>query len=169
MLDKNENSYGSKTGLVCDLTVVKLGKKLRILGYDVEIVKSSNMATIENVVKTKNIKKLLITKSRELARKLSGILVLSNNVSEQIEEVLSKIQSTARGNPRCSECNAELIECSKEDIVGKVPTYIFESFERFKHCPKCGKIFWEGSHFQLRGIWNLADLKDFKLRRGESK
>ncbi|MEJ5258201.1 MAG: Mut7-C RNAse domain-containing protein [Fervidobacterium sp.] len=169
MLDKNENSYGSKTGLVCDLTVVKLGKKLRILGYDVEIVKSSDTTTIEKVIKTNQINKTLITKSRKLARKLSGILVLSNNVSEQIEEVLSKIQSTARGNPRCSECNAELIECSKEDIVGKVPTYIFESFERFKHCPKCGKIFWEGSHFKFRGVWNLANTKDFKLRRGESK
>ncbi|MGB9796287.1 Mut7-C RNAse domain-containing protein [Fervidobacterium gondwanense] len=169
MLDKNENSYGSKTGLVCDLTVVKLGKKLRILGYDVEIVKSSDTTTIEKVIKTNQINKTLITKSRKLARKLSGILVLSNNVSKQIEEVMSKLQGITRGNPRCSECNAELIECSKENVAGKVPTYVFESFEHFKCCPKCGKVFWEGSHFQLRGIWNLADLKDFKLRRGEPK
>ncbi len=108
--------------LLCDLTVVKLGKKLRILGFDTEIIKTVNQQTVKELLKDTNTQ-------------------LSNNPA------------------RCVYCNEVLEDCPKEEVIGRVPVYIFETLEHFKRCPKCGKVYWQGTH--------LVKCKEFFASRGE--
>ncbi|WP_448374861.1 Mut7-C RNAse domain-containing protein [Fervidobacterium sp.] len=152
---------------LCDLTVVKLGKKLRILGYDVEIIKSVNPSDIENKIAADNRK--LITKSHKLAKKYNGILIVSNKIIEQLQEILPILTNRAKkGSARCAECNEPLVEYSTENVTGKVPIYVFESIENFRYCPKCGKIYWKGTHVIFFERWNNVE-RTLKSRQGEVK
>jgi len=152
---------------LCDLTVVKLGKKLRILGYDVEIIKSVNPLDIENKISADNRK--LITKSHKLAKKYNGILIVSNKITEQLQEILPILTTKAKkGSTRCAECNEPLLECRSERIVDKVPIYVLKSVENFRCCPKCGKIYWKGTHAIFFERWNNTE-KTFKSLQGEVK
>jgi hypothetical protein len=46
------------------------------------------------------------------------------------------------------ECNALLVEESEEAARKQVPPYVASTFHRYHRCPECGRIYWEGSHFQ---------------------
>lgn len=133
---------------LCDLTVVKLGKKLRILGFDTEIIKTVNQQAIKELLKHTN--RTLVTKSKELVKACGGILITKNRTSEQLEELLMILNNTNPQLPnapaRCAYCNEVLVDCPKEEVIGKVPIYVFETIEHFKRCPKCGKIYWRGTH-----------------------
>ncbi len=47
---------------------------------------------------------------------------------------------------RCIECNVELLEADKTDIEPLVPEFVYHHYARFKICPSCKKVYWEGSH-----------------------
>lgn len=127
---------------LCDGTVIKLGKRLRTFGYDIEIIYKTDPYSVSEVLKST--RRTLITKSKKLHKQLNGIYLVSDNLTDQIDEILSKL-----GNPgptRCAHCNAILIECNKDTVKDKVPVYIFQTHEEFKYCPNCGKVYWKGTH-----------------------
>ncbi len=47
---------------------------------------------------------------------------------------------------RCIECNVELMDVEKKHIEQKVPEFVFHQYEQFSECPRCRKVYWEGSH-----------------------
>ncbi|QAV33164.1 hypothetical protein SAMN04488510_10578 [Fervidobacterium changbaicum] len=162
MCKHNDNN---ELRFLCDLTVVKLGKKLRILGFDTEITRSIRVDEIGEIIRQTS--RRLITKSRNLANTFGGILVTKNRVSEQVIELFAILKSLdmeiTRTAARCVNCNEVLEDYSKEEVIDKVPIYIFETVEKFKRCPKCGKVYWQGTH-----LAHLQNLKQQTLRRKET-
>jgi uncharacterized protein with PIN domain len=49
---------------------------------------------------------------------------------------------------RCLECNTTIEEVSKEEIFYKLPPRTREYFNIFWKCSGCGRIYWEGSHYE---------------------
>ena len=45
-----------------------------------------------------------------------------------------------------SEKVVRIISAKKEEIMNKVPDFVFLNRERFHFCPKCKKVFWPGTH-----------------------
>ncbi|HLL81045.1 MAG TPA: Mut7-C RNAse domain-containing protein, partial [Longimicrobium sp.] len=41
-----------------------------------------------------------------------------------------------------------LAEVAKEAVLDRLPPRVRESRDRFKSCPGCGGLFWEGTHHQ---------------------
>ncbi|HCI29613.1 MAG TPA: Mut7-C RNAse domain-containing protein [Fervidobacterium sp.] len=134
----------SNPKFVCDGTVVKLGKRLRILGYDVEITYKTDLPNVSEMIVATG--RTLITKSITLHKQLGGIHVKSDRVMEQVEEIISKLG--VPGSTRCSRCNSELVECDKDSVKDKVPIYVFQTNDKFKCCTKCGKVYWKGTHIK---------------------
>jgi uncharacterized protein with PIN domain len=82
------------------------------------------------------------------------------STEEQLAFVLGQLGLAAR-EPRCMACGGELVETAKEEMAGKVPPRSYAWCDRFWQCQRCGKPFWQGSHWQ-----RIADtLRD--LRPGE--
>jgi uncharacterized protein with PIN domain len=45
-------------------------------------------------------------------------------------------------------CNEILLSVSKEEVEGKVPDFIYRSYDSFHACPRCRRVFWPGTHLQ---------------------
>ncbi|TFH31064.1 MAG: hypothetical protein E4G98_00840 [Promethearchaeota archaeon] len=50
---------------------------------------------------------------------------------------------------RCSVCNAQVMNISREEAQSRIPQGTFEHHQQYWLCsnPKCGKVYWRGSHW----------------------
>jgi uncharacterized protein with PIN domain len=115
----------------------RLAKWLRILGFDAAFPRSRPSAH-----------RLFVTARRSIAY-ASAIIVTGPDPIEQLRQVLE--QAGIRSDPklllsRCLICNVPVNEVRREDVAGRVPDLILEKTDLFHQCPKCGRIYWEGSH-----------------------
>ncbi len=137
---------------ICDEMLGTLAKWLRILGFDTEYAKGMDDTAILD--KAGNEGRILLTRDRELheraiKRKISAMYLSNADLKEDLGEVLKE----HRPDPdlfmsRCTVCNTPIEEIEKEDAGGKVPDGVYERQERFWRCPKCGRYYWEGSHWE---------------------
>jgi hypothetical protein len=49
---------------------------------------------------------------------------------------------------RCLECNGPLRPIDKAQVLERLPPTVRENYESFTTCDQCGRVFWEGSHWQ---------------------
>jgi uncharacterized protein with PIN domain len=64
----------------------------------------------------------------------------------QLAFVMEQLQLAPQA-PRCMACGGELFEVPREEMAGKVPPRSLAWSERFCQCRRCGKPFWQGSHW----------------------
>ena len=135
---------------IADATLGKLVKWLRILGYDT--VTWWGRAERPFLRQAAADERVALTRRRDLAgRQFSGRLVVirSEQIEEQLPELLARLSlcpQEERFFSRCLKCNAPLRKVSREEVEGKVPSYIWETSAKFRACPRCGGIFWPGTH-----------------------
>lgn len=143
-------------------TLGKLAKWLRLLGFDTlyepEITAERFIEKLENdrivLTRTQRIKKLLVS------RKL--IFIESDHVERQLSQVVRELGlkvADTRPFSRCLRCNLPIVTAEKDLLWGRVPDYIFQTHELFQKCPKCGRIYWSGSHTQ-RSLEKIRTLFD---------
>lgn len=127
-----------------------LAKWLRILGYDVSYDNRIDDDEIVDRCEAEN--RVALTRDRRLIqrRRLRRfVFIRSNHLLGQIREVLSYLGEeidAERVLTRCVECNALLETASKEAVRDHVPSYVYQTQNRFKRCPSCRKIYWGGTH-----------------------
>lgn len=95
--------------------------------------------------------RLVLTKDRRLAAILGSdaYLVYGSKVAEEFTSLVPLLRHLAcRFDPlsRCMDCNEKLTSMKHAEAEGNVPRYVFASCRDFMRCPKCGKIYWEGTH-----------------------
>jgi uncharacterized protein with PIN domain len=143
-------------------TLGKLAKWLRLLGFDTlyepEITTERFIEALENdrifLTRTQRTKKQLVS------RKL--IFIESDHVEKQLNQVVRELGLTVadtRPFSRCLRCNSLIVTAEKDSLWGRVPDYIFQTHDLFQKCPKCGRIYWPGSHTQ-RSLEKIRTLFD---------
>jgi uncharacterized protein len=65
----------------------------------------------------------------------------------QLAFVLQKLGLELR-TPRCMACGGALAEVSRDAVRENVPPRTYAWVERFYACGRCGRVFWEGTHWQ---------------------
>lgn len=141
---------------VCDVMLGRLARYLRMLGLDAPYVRHGEGAAFSHGQP----QNLFFTKSPARMDRPGCVLVRSNDPQEQVLEIKEHIRpyiDRAVFMTRCLECNALLAEAKKEDAEPLVPEYIYHHHERFRTCPSCHRIYWEGSHADEMMVW----IKDF--------
>ncbi len=136
---------------VVDVMLGRLAKWLRIAGFDV--LYSNRFDDDELVELSLAEGRILLSRdTRLLVRKAVKQFIFLE--SEQVQFQMKQVFETAgiKALPdiltRCLHCNDLLADASRESVKDKVPPYVFEHQSHFKTCPKCGKIFWAGTHRQ---------------------
>ncbi len=112
----------------------KLARWLRILGYDTEL--ASREKDSELIVRARTEGRILLTRDKSI----QGIH-LPDGLEDQLV-CLAKLGLTIPPEPqpkRCPVCNGEL-----EPIREGLP----EGVDHGWKCRKCGKTYWEGSHWK---------------------
>ena len=135
-------------------TLGKLAKWLRLLGFDT--LYESEVDTDKFIEKLDN-DRIFLTRTRGTRRKSTIsklIFIHSDHWSEQLKQIIQELGLKAaqtRPFSRCLDCNILIVNAAKDSLRGRVPDYIFETHDHFLKCPKCGKIYWSGSHTE-RGL-----------------
>ncbi len=148
---------------LCDATCHRLARWLRFLGIDTEVTSEYRVHPLLRMVDKSG--RILLTRNRKFVEeKNPRVYVLNSDfVFEELKEVIEQFNIK---NPslftRCTRCNEVLKKIDKEKVKGKVPYFTYRHFDEFKICPRCDKIYWQGSHYELikkrlvkEGIWEI--------------
>ena len=134
---------------IADVMLGRLAKWLRIAGFDVLY---SNRFSDEELIaiSSREGRVLLSRDTRLLIRKpvREFIYLESQDIQMQIRQVFETMGMLSLPLPltRCLSCNEALVETTRESVRDSVPVFVYKTQARFKSCPKCGKIFWAGTH-----------------------
>lgn len=134
---------------VADVMLGRLAKWLRIAGFDVLY---SNRFSDDELMEISNREDrvLLSRDTRLLIRKpVKKFLFLeSPDFHSQLKQVFASlpIPGFTALLTRCLSCNVLLVETARERVRDAVPAFVYKTQPNFKSCPKCGKIFWAGTH-----------------------
>lgn len=66
---------------------------------------------------------------------------------EQLRFVMRHFRLPLRP-PRCMACGGGLIEVPRHEAAAEAPPLAFRRCERFWRCGRCGKLLWQGTHWQ---------------------
>lgn len=132
----------------------RLARKLRLLGLDTEYHRGSDREFVKRSIKENRIP---VTKDEVLTRRrafkkahLPVIFPDFNDYHKQVHYVINQLKKLEiypeDRKTRCSVCNKELLKLNNSSAQGNVPAYVFKKQNVFFLCPKCLRIYWEGSH-----------------------
>ncbi|MGC8746843.1 MAG: DUF5615 family PIN-like protein [Candidatus Saccharicenans sp.] len=141
---------------IADCMVGKLARWLRILGFDVAYYPKIEDDELIQLAAKEN--RIILTRDHELIKKAhrrkslkqNTLLIESESWEEQVEQVLDhfKLRPKIDPNSRCLECNEKLKFLPKARAKNLVPPFVYEKADSFALCPKCGRVFWKGTHFR---------------------
>jgi uncharacterized protein with PIN domain len=137
---------------VCDNTVGRLARLLRMAGLDTAYVAENDLQQVISLSREQG-RKIVSRNSRflELTLATDFYHVTSDNDEEQFRTLVVDLQlklSTDQFLTRCLECNEVLVEIDKQEVKGRVWPYVWQTQDRFHTCPGCGKIYWRATHIK---------------------
>ena len=145
---------------LADATLGRLSKWLRMTGIDV-----AWDASVPDAIRLKNLPEAdgrwVLTRSRKVFERLGPdrcLLVQPDDVFDQVRHVIQHFGITRddlRPLTRCTLCNRQMSEASKQSIAGQVPDYVWQRHKQFMKCSGCQRIYWRGSH--TRRIHAMVD------------
>jgi len=132
-----------------DINVGKLARLLRMAGLDARYEPDLSDGELAALVRTDE--RVLLSRNRELLKRkevIHGRLIRAEQPEEQLREVIDLYDLSDMLKPfcRCLACNTMLEPVAKETILDRLEPLTRKYYHRFKLCPGCGRIYWQGSH-----------------------
>jgi uncharacterized protein with PIN domain len=134
-----------------DSMAIKLGKYLRCLGYDAEWDAGATTRTLAR--RAEREERIFLTRNtrggEEFALPPRSIELASDDPVEELAQVVRECALDVRSRlfTRCIGCNVELAPVAdRESVRHRVAPEVLERYARFYTCPRCGTVFWKGSH-----------------------
>ena len=150
---------------IADNNVGKLARWLRLMGYDTLLLKQKDDNEMIQIALSDN--RVILTKDNEFMKrrlvvngKLKTILIKQDDPKLQVQEVLRKSILNYHFKPfsLCLECNQVLIARDKEEVQNLIHPHVFETQIKYTQCPKCQRIYWQGTHWQAM-VKRIQDLQ----------
>jgi len=130
-----------------------LSKWLRMMGFDCIYITGENLDNKLLDIALKE-DRILLTGDRELYRKTirrggKAIYTPGTSLEDKFKEIRGRIdlkQWVGKLPYRCSQCNNILKKVETEKL-DNIPPSVRKRFKYVWFCDKCGKAYWEGSHW----------------------
>lgn len=135
---------------IVDRMLGRLAKELRMLGYDTVYYRGDNAYQMIKLAREED--RVILTRNTKLIPKRSEdrlVRIMEDKTPLQLKELIQKkVISLYEENlfSRCLLCNIPLDKIPREEAKGKVPDFIFYQQKEFSRCPRCLRIYWQGSH-----------------------
>jgi len=136
---------------VADVHLGKLARHLRMAGFD---VLWDNAWDDDEIVRTASLqRRTILTRDKGMLRRREverGYFVRATESGAQLAEVLRALQLETRVAPftRCRVCNSLLEDVPKAAVLDRLPEKVRSFYDRFKRCPGCERVYWEGTHYE---------------------
>lgn len=114
--------------------------------------------------------RILLTRDRGLLKRKEvtrGYCLRDVHPRRQLVEVLRRFDLLGAARPltRCMACNGDLGRVDKAEVIAVIPPDVAERQEAFNRCRSCGRVYWEGSHFdRLTALIQAAAEEAERLR-----
>lgn len=134
---------------IADAMLGRLARWLRLMGFDtLYFADISDSELLKLALKEQRI---ILTRDTAFPKRDIGefILIESEDLHEQLEQVVRKVRPAFPGEMRCANCNGTLSEVRrKEEVADSVPEFVYLNHNRFLRCDGCGNVYWEGSQYR---------------------
>ena len=138
---------------LADEMLKKTARWMRLIGFDtVYLDRVSDAKVLEAAARQERV---LLTKDGKLAGEaqkleIEVLLLPQNGIEEDLKRILEEygLKPAFPEKTRCPECNGKLEPKRREEVKEDVPAGSRESSKRFWKCLECGKIYWEGAHWE---------------------
>ena len=131
--------------------VIKLGKYLRVLGYDADW--NLQLRTHELILKANREGRVFLTRNLQLSAQYPSakqvLIVKEQDPTEQLRAVVAAfdLDPGCALFAKCIRCNVLLENVpDKEQVRSRVHPNVAERHDQFYRCPNCATVFWHGSH-----------------------
>lgn len=135
---------------IADVMLGRLAKWLRIIGYDTLYFRRIEDSQLMRMAMREG--RTLLTRDVELFNRggFQGLFIEGQDLEAQLAQVMreARLRPKVKAGVRCPLCNERLQGVKKDQIRGLVPAYVYFAHEEFTRCPRCGKIFWRGTHWE---------------------
>jgi hypothetical protein len=136
---------------IVDCMLGRLAKWLKILGFDT--LYFNKIEDSDLLARTQKERRVLLTRDNgliEKSRSLKALFIESEDWNNQVRQVLNEFDLWDEVSPysRCIECNVELKDLPKRRARNLVAPFVFQRAKSFALCPRCGRLFWGGTHLQ---------------------
>ena len=138
---------------IVDLNVGRLAKWLRVLGYDALFVPDADDDQLIRIAAEED--RTILTRDSFIMQRrvvtsgqVKALLITSDYRQTQLRQVIQALGlKDDHQFSRCIECNLPLRDVAKEDVKDFVPPFVYSTQEEFMRCPRCGKVYWKGTHW----------------------
>lgn len=138
------------TRFIADSNVGRLGKWLRLLGWDT--VYDAHMADEEIVRRALREDRVILTRdtgicARKIVRKC--VLLRSDDTMQQLSQVIHELDLELDPDSMfrlCPVCNEQVLPAEKEAVADRIPRYVRKTQTKFTECPVCRRVYWHGTH-----------------------
>ena len=132
-----------------DTHLGRLAAHLRMLGFDVLYRTSGDDEELAHTSAAEH--RILLTRDQGLLKRgevIWGYFVRATEPRAQLLEVLKRFNLFHLAAPfqRCLRCNALLQPIARESIQDRLPPRTAQSYDNFRICPSCNRLYWAGSH-----------------------
>lgn len=146
----------SEVRFILDVHLGKLAKYLRMLGFNTLYRNRMDDDVIADIAEAE--KRIVLTRDLGILkynRVKHGYWLRSQQSKKQLSEVIEHfgLIRSIRPFTRCMQCNGPMTEVPKEAVQERLETGTRRYFDRFYRCTDCGKVFWEGSHFDHMNLF----------------
>jgi len=124
----------------------KLAKYLRILGFDAKCLRNVNL--LDHLGREDD-PRYFLTRRRKAFAYARTINIKAEDVRGQLKELRELIKPFVASDKilaRCINCNVLLVDVEKGAIEHRVPEFVFHTYDAFKICPHCQRVYWAGTH-----------------------
>jgi hypothetical protein len=162
---------------VVDCMLGKLAKWLKILGFDVVYFSKAEDSELLQLARREQ--RTLLSRDHRLleeAKDVRNILIEGEDWPAQVGQVLRVFDLWPQIRPysRCLPCNAELKPLAKKRAKNLVAPFVYDQATSFAVCPTCGRVFWQGTHFddmesKIGKILEQNKNKKIRILKGKEK
>ena len=149
--DPGTAPFEEPLAFIADAHLGGLARMLRMLGFDT--IYDNALDDPEIVAQSAADRRVVLTRDRELLKcrdVLRGCYVHALKPEAQLREVAQRYDIAARMQPfsLCLHCNLPLAPADTQAVHDQVPERIQAHFSAFMECRGCGRVYWEGSHWE---------------------
>jgi uncharacterized protein with PIN domain len=139
---------------VADAHLGGLARLLRLAGFDTLYDNCFHDAEVERLAVEEG--RIALSRDLDLLKRRGithGCFVRALRPWDQLRELVERLDLARLARPfsRCLVCNAPLQVVDKSRVLDKLPPGVRANHEHFSTCGVCGRVYWQGSHWQHMG------------------
>jgi uncharacterized protein len=131
-----------------DVHLGTLARRLRLLGIDTAYTPDADDDAL--AAEAVQSRRMLLTQDRGLLRRTAlretAAFVRGQGADDQLADVLDRFAPPLAPYTRCPRCNGLLHPVAKDDVRHLLAAGTERSYEEFRQCPGCSRVYWRGAH-----------------------